>query len=151
MADKEGKPEVREDGKRNNESFNKGGKGGQRSGGRRRNNRRRGPKSRGRRYLSNDVTYECPLCGQNVRDILTAIAYGDEKIPAHFDCVVRDLAKKEELTGKEKIVYLGKGEFGVVRFKGNGNKFEIIRRLPLENEKEGVITWRKDISRQLKK
>ncbi len=124
----------------------------QSGGGRRRNNRRRGNKPKPKKYYSGDKVYECPICGQNVRDVLTAIAYGDEKSPAHFDCVLKKIAGQEALKNKEKVIYLGKGEFGIVKFKGNSsNKFEIVKRIPLEPRQDGPVSWRKDISRQLKR
>ncbi|MBI9102247.1 MAG: hypothetical protein JEY99_07530 [Spirochaetales bacterium] len=165
MAENSGKPDIKPGDNKNTGGNRGGSKPNQNSeknkelgvksnkgGNRRRNNRRRGNKPRGKRSFTTDTVYVCPVCGQNVRDVLTAISFGPEKVPAHFDCVVKDLSGKEELKNKEKIVYLGKGEFGVVKFKGNnGGKFEIIRRITLENDKEGPIPWRKDISKQLKR
>jgi len=162
MAENSGKPDRKPGDNRNsggnkkpsnpNQNGELSGRGNRSGGNRRRNNRRRGNKPKGKRSFTVDTVYVCPVCGQNVRDILTAISFGAEKVPAHFDCVVKELAGKEELKNKEKIVYLGKGEFGVVKFKGNsGGKFEIIKRIPMENDKEGPITWRRDIGKQLKR
>jgi len=115
-----------------------------------RNNRRKRNRNRNRRIIPTE-TYQCPICSQNIRDILTAISIGEAKIPAHFDCVIKEISKTEELQNREKVVYLGKGEFGVVKFRsGSGNKFTIKKRITYE-QLEGGIPWRKEISKRLKR
>lgn len=60
---------------------------------------------------------QCPFCGEPVRDPKTAILTPEAQKPAHFDCVLQELAKHEELQPGEKIAYLGKGTFGVVSYR----------------------------------
>lgn len=122
-------------------------------GGRRNSGRRRSGKSKPRRFPSAgpETVQVCPLCGQNVRDILTAISMDGEGTPAHFDCVLKKISAQEELKNREKVCYLGKGEFGVVRFKGNnGGKFEIVKRVTVEPT-DKPISWRKEIAKRLKR
>ena len=112
----------------------------------------RGQKSRNRnRWNSSAERPKCPLCKQNIRDILTAIAVTEAKLPAHFDCVLKNISQSEVCEHRERIVYLGKGEFGIIKFKGgNSNKFVIRKRIAYE-QAEDDIPWRKEISRHLKR
>jgi hypothetical protein len=92
---------------------------------------------------------QCPLCEQNIRDVLTAIIISDDGTAAHFDCVLKKLSAEEELRNREKICYLGGGEFGIVRFpSSDARKFTIRKRIKLES-KEHAPEWRKDIAESL--
>lgn len=125
-----------------------GGQGGDSS--KKRSNRRRRNRSRTKRIIPSE-SHVCPICEQNIRDILTAISITEAKVPAHFDCVLKQIAQTEELQAREKVVYLGKGEFGIVKFRGGtSTKFVIRKRIPFE-QVEGGIPWRKDISKRLRR
>ena len=77
---------------------------------------------------------------------MTAIAQATSGEPAHFDCVLREISEKEELQPKEKVCYLGKGEFGILKFKQGGPvRFAIRKRIQYEDH-EKAIAWRKRIS-----
>ena len=93
---------------------------------------------------------KCPYCGQNVRDVLTAIALKEGEQPTHFDCVLKKISEEEELQPKEKVIYLGNGAFGIVRFKNQSDlrNFVIRKRVQIEPEKL-EIDWRKSISRRI--
>jgi hypothetical protein len=110
-------------------------------------------KNRRRRYKDafpgNEIP-KCPYCGQNVRDVLTAIALEEGEQPTHFDCVIKKLSDEEELQPKEKIIYLGNGSFGVVRFKNPSDlrHFTIRKRIQIEPEKIDV-EWRNAVSKRI--
>jgi hypothetical protein len=93
---------------------------------------------------------KCPYCGQNVRDILTAIALETDEAPTHFDCVIKKIGDDEGLQPKEKVVYLGNGGFGIVYFKNPSDpkQFTIRKHVQIEPEKK-EITWRKAVSTRL--
>ncbi len=76
----------------------------------------------------------CPLCGEPVRDPKTAIVTPEARRPAHFDCVLQDLSRREELQPGEKVVYLGKGTFGVVTYRSGagGAPLTIRKRIAYE-------------------
>ncbi len=122
------------------------------------NNRRRRNRNRYKKtappepsVAASSPVYTCPLCEQDIKDILTAISITSEKTPAHFDCVLRQIAQTEEIQNREKVVYLGKGEFGIVKFKGgNSSGFTVRKRIPFE-QIEGGIPWRREISKKLKR
>lgn len=114
------------------------------SGGRSRR-RRRATKA----YRTPKDLAQCPICKQNIRDVLTAIIISEDGTAAHFDCIVKKLARDEELRGKDKICYLGSGEFGVVRFpSADPSKFSIQKRIKFEL-KEHLPEWRKQISKDV--
>ena len=77
---------------------------------------------------------ECPLCGNPVRDVKTAILERESGKSAHFDCVVREIAKGESLESDERISYLGKGTFGVLSFRGGGGPVRYLIRKRIQYE-----------------
>jgi hypothetical protein len=110
--------------------------------------RRRG----GRGGSSKRYYAECPICGKGVRDLLTAVAWGDDRKPSHFDCVLKAIADKEDVQAKEKVVYLGGGIFGIVKIRsgsGASPRFTVRKRIQLE-EKEENIDWRKKVSKNIR-
>ena len=107
---------------------------------RRRNNYRR-PR--------NKRTYpECPICNKSVKFLLTAISVGEGKTPAHFDCVLKQVSAGEELEPKEKIIYIGNGNFAIVN--GKSGKDLVIRKTIQFEAKENIGEWRKKLSHNLK-
>jgi hypothetical protein len=121
-------------------SANKPEKGRSRS--RRRNERRnRNRQNRVSREKVNGP--DCSICDKPIRDVSAAVTYQETEKPAHFDCILKKLADSETLEAQEKIVYLGSGDFGVVKIINN-KKFEIIRKIKYENSEER-IDWRKDM------
>lgn len=101
-----------------------------------------------RRPRSKKSFPECPICNQSVKFLLTAISIREDNRPAHFDCVLKSIAESEKLGPKEKIIYVGNGDFAVV--SGKTGKDLIIRKKIEFESKEGKSEWRKRISRNLK-
>ena len=89
----------------------------------------------------------CPVCGQPVRDLYTAIAYGERKAPAHFDCILALLGEREELEEGTRVCYLGGGCFGIVdtgllsRQGDRGGAAWIRKRIEVE-ERDATPGWR---------
>ena len=100
----------------------------------------------------NKVIYKCGICQQDIQDLSTAIALPEpERLPAHFDCIIKRIKENENLGEKEQVVYLGSGSFGVVEnVSGNqgnqGPNFKIIKKIDFE-DKENVPEWRKEMIR----
>ncbi len=88
----------------------------------------------------------CPLCGKKVRDPVAALAYGEDRVPAHFDCVLEALRGGRQLAADERMCYLGGGHFGVVRFAhGDGTApFSIRERTQYESGQERP-PWRQEL------
>ncbi len=93
---------------------------------------------------------KCPYCGQNVRDVLTAIETIEDESPVHFDCVLKRIADSEDLEAKEKVCYLGNGSFGIVQFPNpsDPSQFVIRKRIQIEDDRK-EIPWRKAIVRRV--
>jgi len=91
---------------------------------------------------------ECPICNKSVKFMLTAMSVGEENKPAHFDCVLKLVTESEQLGPKEKIIYIGKGNFAIIN--GKSGKDLIIRKTIEFEGRESVAEWRKKISRNLK-
>ena len=101
-----------------------------------------------RRPRSKKTFPECPICNQSVKFLLTAISVGENNSPAHFDCVIKQISETEKLGPKEKITYIGNGNFAVVNGK-LGKDLIIKKKIEFEG-KESKGEWRKRISRKLK-
>lgn len=87
-----------------------------------------------------------PITGEPISDILSAIADPETGRPANFDSVVRRLEEQEELGENERIVYVGKGAFGVlVENKGQKPRYQIRKRIQIEDEYE-KYAWRRELS-----
>lgn len=111
--------------------------------------RRRRRRSNKRSYQTPKDLAVCPICEQNIRDVLTAIIVSSDGTAAHFDCVVRKITADEELGPREKICYLGGGEFGIVHFKSQDQRrFSVRKRIKFE-EKEHIPDWHREISKGL--
>ncbi|MDX9802370.1 MAG: hypothetical protein RBT69_13650 [Spirochaetia bacterium] len=94
----------------------------------------------------NKVTYTCEICTQAIQDITAAIALPVSGNPAHFDCVIKKLAETEKLEEGQQIVYLGGGNFGIVKIdpKSSKNDFKIIKKIEFE-DREIIPGWRKEL------
>jgi hypothetical protein len=118
---------------------------------RRGNNRRRNNRRREEIPKINYPSMDCAICGEAISDMSNAIAVGEDGLPAHFDCVLKQLSKTEEMASGERIVYLGSGNFGVIAPSNEDHvPFNIVRKLPIEEFKE-LPEWRRNIKTQLKR
>ncbi|MCG8571310.1 MAG: hypothetical protein MJB14_14340 [Spirochaetes bacterium] len=77
----------------------------------------------------------CPLCNKNIKNMLTAIYDATENKHVHFDCVVNTLKQKHQLDRKQKLAYIGSGNFAIIEenITNNNNekmKFQIVTKIP---------------------
>jgi hypothetical protein len=87
-----------------------------------------------------------PISGEPISDILTAVTDPETGKPANFDSVVRRLEEQEELAENERIVYVGRGAFGVlVDQKGTQPRYYIRKRIQVEDEHE-KYSWRRELA-----
>ncbi|MDC7224430.1 MAG: hypothetical protein PQJ60_11870 [Spirochaetales bacterium] len=97
---------------------------------------------------------DCPICGEPIKDITSALSLAGEGVPAHFDCILNRLKEKENLAEGETLIYLGKGDFGVVNDEEyRKGKLQIIRKVTyeqLENREEWRMNMRQDVDFQRK-
>jgi hypothetical protein len=88
----------------------------------------------------------CPISGEPIANILTAIADPETGRPANFDSVVSRIAESEDLQENEQICYLGSGSFGIlVEQKGGKPRYHVRKRIQFEDEHE-KHTWRRELS-----
>ena len=89
----------------------------------------------------------CPISGEPIDDILSAIDHPGSGQPARFDSTLAAIAKYEKPEQNERICYIGAGRFAVVsetREKGT-KKLEIIRVIDYER-RDRVSEWRAELS-----
>jgi hypothetical protein len=78
----------------------------------------------------------CPVCNKKIKDINLAVTHREKYIPAHFDCIIKEIASNESLAENEEVYYLGKGSFGILNFRNyssNHTRFIIRKRIQYEN------------------
>jgi hypothetical protein len=82
-----------------------------------------------------------------MRDQATAVIYKQTKTAGHFDCILNDILKTEELKPNESICYLGRGSFGILSFRNSSGplRFLIRKRIQYEDREE-FLEWRKSRS-----
>ena len=92
----------------------------------------------------------CPVCGEQVRDLYTAIAYGEHNEPAHFDCIVALLGEREELEEGTRVCYLGGGSFGIVQVPAGSRQGDratapwVRKRIEVE-DRDAAPAWREEL------
>ena len=99
----------------------------------------------------------CPICGLAISNLYSAITEQESQQPAHFDCVLRQLAESEELGEGERLAYLGAGSFGVIQLRrrqrgrtrrrqpsGSSGPLLVRKRIEYE-EPEPVPEWRQSL------
>lgn len=90
----------------------------------------------------------CPICEREVMDLSSAITYRETGTPAHFDCVMRKIGQNEDVSQNEKICYLGKGSFGIIRMQKAGGSVPFIIRKRIQYETmDTVPLWRKELDK----
>ena len=119
------------------------------------NNKRRGSSKRHydkrpKRFQRNKPIQKCPICHRPIREFFTAISYNESDVPAHFDCVIIEIKKQEELSSNEKICYLGNGSFGIITFRNSNSPIKFLIRKRIQYEKtDATPPWRKKLPVQI--
>ena len=88
----------------------------------------------------------CPLCEKPIKDIFSSIVHKEKGEPVHFDCVLQELQKTENLVEGERLCYLGSGIFGIMKPQGPENPTGIAIRKKFQYEdKEKAAVWRRSL------
>lgn len=90
----------------------------------------------------------CPISGEPIDDIFTAITHPASGKPARFDAVIASLTEREQLEPEERIAYIGKGMFGIIKMEKteNGRSELVVRkRIPYEEGHEKQV-WRRELA-----
>ena len=90
----------------------------------------------------------CPICEKSIIELSSAINHRETAKPAHFDCIMKKIGETEGINPNEKICYLGKGSFGIVRFQKMGGTIPFIIRKRIQYEDlEETPDWRKKLDK----
>ncbi|MDR0910339.1 MAG: hypothetical protein LBM77_11310 [Spirochaetaceae bacterium] len=91
----------------------------------------------------------CPLCGEPINDLASAINDRTTGEPVHFDCLKHHLEGQETLEWGDSIAYIGGGRFGVVHFPSldTSKDFRIKKVIEYE-KKEEKAAWQTEITEQ---
>jgi hypothetical protein len=93
------------------------------------------------------TTPDCPWCGQQIKEITSAIADKDTGRPIHFDCVLARVTESVSLETNDSVCYIGGGRFGVIHFNNPPDTRDFTIKKILEWEvKENSDDWRRPIS-----
>jgi hypothetical protein len=87
----------------------------------------------------------CPISGEPLEDVRTAIAHPDNGKPCNFDSVLEQLQKREQLEEDERICYIGEGSFGIVKLDKKDTPVEIRKRIQYEDT-HAKHEWRRELS-----
>lgn len=139
-------------GKRGNKSRNRGA---------RKQNRSRGPQTKKRKPFDPEKHFlpenppereydPCELSGEQIEDIVTAIAHPRTGKPVRFDRVLESLLEQEneQLAEDERIAYLGKGTFGIIRIekKAGGRPELTVRKYFHYEDTHEKHEWRRELA-----
>lgn len=89
----------------------------------------------------------CPISGQPIQNIFQAIADPRTGRPADFDVVLQRLTNAEPLGEGERIAYIGKGTFAVIkteRVEGR-NQLVVRKRIQYEDSHDRH-NWRRELA-----
>ncbi|MDD7460430.1 MAG: hypothetical protein SPJ89_01680 [Treponema sp.] len=89
----------------------------------------------------------CPLCGEAIRELSTALNDSKTGQAIHFDCAIEQLQKDISLEQGEKIAYIGQGRFAVLYYANvHDVKHFQIRKVIDYEEKDKQPEWRGQMS-----
>lgn len=90
---------------------------------------------------------KCPVCGQSITDISSAINDKKSGSPVHFECVLNKLSAEEKLGENEKIAYIGQGRFGILYYENiRDQKHFSIKKIIEVEDRDNKPAWRNEIS-----
>ncbi|MFW5695546.1 MAG: hypothetical protein ACOCYB_10285 [Alkalispirochaeta sp.] len=90
----------------------------------------------------------CPVSGEEIDDIVTALAEPYSGRPARFDRVIEKIRASEEIGEDERLAYLGKGAFGIVSIQTGENgrpELTVRKRIQYEDSHE-KYSWRRELA-----
>lgn len=93
----------------------------------------------------------CDLSGEEIDDITTAIAHPHTGKPVRFESVIKTLLdqEQEELQEDERLAYLGKGTFGIIKIekkKGGGRPELTVRKYFHYEDTHERHAWRRELA-----
>lgn len=89
----------------------------------------------------------CAKCGEPITDLASAMSDRTSGEPIHFDCVMSELVRGENLRDGERVAYIGNGKFAVIKFESahDYRHFKIIKTIEWESH-DKPIAWRDEMA-----
>lgn len=91
----------------------------------------------------------CEICGRPIlaEEIDSALSNRETGNPAHFDCVLAQVAEREHPQANERLTYIGQGRFALLHFANPHDlrKFTIRRTIEWES-RDDRLGWRTEIA-----
>ncbi len=89
----------------------------------------------------------CPVCGERIVDVASALTDKTTGKPVHFDCVMKHLSETETLGQNEKLAYIGQGRFAILYYENirDQRHFQIKKIIEVEDRAERA-PWRDEVS-----
>lgn len=93
-------------------------------------------------------TRVCEKCNMPLNDIGSAVVSPTTGEPIHFDCAVAMLESQEKVEKDERIIYIGHGRFGILKFPNihDARHFTIRKVIEWEDTKESKPAWRNELA-----
>lgn len=89
----------------------------------------------------------CPISGQPIDNIHTALVHRESEQPANFDAVLELLRNAENLSERQKLVYVGSGCFGVYEeVEENGRRHLALQRKIVYEDGHHKPEWRRELA-----
>ncbi len=117
----------------------------QRRGSKRPSHRSEKRKSDGRKNRQPAYDTPCPICGEAIFEIASAITEKLTGQPAHFECIIKKIAEEENIQEDETICYLGNGSFGIIQKRNSKQMTFFIRKRIQYEDKDTKKDWRQDL------
>ncbi len=89
----------------------------------------------------------CPISGEAIDNIYIAISDPDSGKPARFDKVLEHISQQEVLSNKQRLAYIGAGNFAILENKTENGKtqIQVMKKIPYEDPYDRK-KWRKELS-----
>jgi hypothetical protein len=90
---------------------------------------------------------DCSICGKPIRDIVSAVTDKTTGLPAHFDCIISQIAENERIEKGDTVTYIGGGRFGIVYFANpqDTRTFKVKKIIEWENTGNRA-EWRQSVA-----
>lgn len=88
-----------------------------------------------------------PITGEPITNVFTAIVDPTSGKPTNFETIIDQLKKQEKLEKGERIAYIGRGAFGIVKTERKDGKPQLVvrKRFQIEDTHDSK-EWRKELS-----
>ncbi len=73
------------------------------------------------------ITYEiCPICSNEIKKTSQTIPMKETQKNAHFECVISEVKKLNNIEKEKELFYLGGGRFGLIERKNGKGYYDFI-------------------------